>query len=237
MFAPLAVVAVMTGYANGTAPHRTAFIATASIAASVAVVTYVVAGLAVAARPRLGVLVVPLTLLAMAIGVGGFVNSASPVIRAEHLRATLMASRAASIRRQLQLHRTVISIVPAPLIDPETEAYDLFYAREPFQANSPWPFLVPAIREYYRVPARDAVEIIKLQPRGYCLPDVSITGFGVLSCQQLARSRSLPRAAATRPAATTATARSGKTGARPRRDEEQIAGPASKELSEALAVG
>jgi hypothetical protein len=186
MFAPLVVVAEMTGYAGWNAPHRAAFIATASMAASVAVVTYVVAGLAVAARPRLGVLVVPLALLAMAIGVGDFANAASPVIRAEHLRATLMASRAVSIRRQVQFHRSVIWIVPAPLIDPETEAYDLMYAGKPT-----WPFLVPAIREYYRVPARDGVEIIKRQPRGYCLPNVSVPWFGVRSCQQLARSRSL----------------------------------------------
>jgi hypothetical protein len=186
MWAPLVVVAVMTAYAGSTAPHRTAFIVTASMVASVAVMTYVVAGLAVAARRRLGVLVVPLSLLAMAIGVGGFANSASPVIRAEHLRATLMASRAASIRRQVQFHRTVIWIVPAPLIDPETDAFDLLYAGKPT-----WSFVVPAIREYYRVPARDAVEIIKLQPRGYCLPNVSVPRFGVRSCQQLARSRSL----------------------------------------------
>lgn len=188
LFAPLAVVAVMTGYAGSViAPYRTAFIATASMAAGVGVLTYLAAGVAVAARPGLRGLLVPVALLTMAVGVGGFANSASPLIRAERLRATLMASRAASIRRQLQLHGTVISIVPAQLIDPTTQAYDLFYARKP-----PYPFLVPAIREYYRVPARDTVDIIKLQPHGYCLANVSVPWFGVRSCELLERSRLLP---------------------------------------------
>lgn len=185
LFAPLVVVGVMTGYAGSTiAPYRTAFIATASIAAGVGVLTYLAAGVAVAARPSLRGLLVPVALLTMAIGVGGFANSASPLIRAERLRATLMASRAASIHRQLHLHRTVISIVPAPLIDPTTQAYDLFYARKP-----PYPFLVPAIREYYLIPARDAVDIVKLQPRDYCLANVSVSWFGVRSCELLERSR------------------------------------------------
>ncbi|MHB1572146.1 MAG: hypothetical protein ACYC0H_23480, partial [Solirubrobacteraceae bacterium] len=191
LFVPLLIVAVMTGYAGAAiAPYRTAFIATASMAAGVGVLTYLAAGLAVAARPSVRPLLTPVALLAMAIGVGGFVHSASPVIRAERLRATLMASRAASIRRQLQLHKTVISIMPAQLIDPRTQAYDLLYGHRP-----PFAFLVPAIREYYRVPARDAVDIIERQPRGYCLPNVSIPSFGVQSCEQLKRSRARPASA------------------------------------------
>ena len=79
----------------------------------------------------------------------------------------MMASRAASINRQLQLHRTVVSIMPAQLIDPQTQAYDMLYGHRP-----PFAILVPAIREYYRVPARDSIDVIKRQPRGCCLANV-----------------------------------------------------------------
>lgn len=121
LFVPAVCVAEATGYAGSQgAPYRAAFIATASIAAGAGVLAYLTVDLVVAVRPRLVKAVVPVALLTLAIGVSYFVNAAMPVIRAERLRAGLMASRAASISMQLRERRTVIAMVPAPLIDPST---------------------------------------------------------------------------------------------------------------------
>jgi hypothetical protein len=181
IFGPLVIVALATGYAwPQTAPFRAAFVATASMSIGAAMVVYLVVSAIVASRPMLAKVAVAFALVAVTTRVGVFVASAMPVIKAEQLRARLVATRGASIRRQLRRDRTAISILPAPMIDPKAQAYDLLFAGQP-QIG----FLVSMIRAYYGIPTDARLDIVPTQPSGYCLRAVSVPWVGIQSCEQL----------------------------------------------------
>ena len=189
IFAPLLIVAAATGYAGSQlAPYRTVFVATALAAAGVAVLAYLVVSAVVIVRPMLSRAVLPVASVTLSIGIGVFVVSALPVIRAEQLRATLVDARAISVRRQLQRHPSEVLITPAPMIDQHTQAYDLLFG-DARQID----YVIDGIHQYYGIPAAVQLRIARAQPHEYCLPEVSVPWFGVRSCGQLAQAGSAGR--------------------------------------------
>ncbi|MGO9791568.1 MAG: hypothetical protein ACLP8S_19315 [Solirubrobacteraceae bacterium] len=179
MIAPRLIVALVTGISIApVAFYRTAFIATACMTIAVAVLTYLFASAVVDERPSMSVAVVPAAAVAVVVGGAMFVASALPLIRAEELRATLVAARAVFISRQLHQHGHQIWIMPAPLLYPQTQAFDLGFG----DIKQPG-YVLPALRGYYGIPTSARVRVASAQPPGYCLSGVSVPWLGIRACE------------------------------------------------------
>jgi hypothetical protein len=155
---PLLVASVMVGYAGGPVPYRAAFVATTAVTASIGLLMYVAGRITL--RDRSPAWLLPGAVVALVVAVITFQQTAAPVISAEHVRQSAAAARAASIRQQLQEHPRVVSVMPVPLIDPRTEAYDLV-----FGPHRQLGYVLGEIRTYYGIPSA-----VRLALR--CGPDV-----------------------------------------------------------------
>lgn len=185
---PLIIVAVATGYSGAPlASYRAVFVATASMGVGTAILAYALAAMTASAGRRSSIATSLAAIVAVGVGVVGFVITATPVIAAEHLRAHTVAIRAASIHQQLRGHPGAISVTPAPLIDPATGAFDLIFGGR-FQFD----YVVGGIRIYYRIPAAVKLRIVSTQPGGYCLAGVDAPFGGIRACGQLAGRRRPP---------------------------------------------
>ena len=182
-FVPILVGSLAVGYGGGVVASRQAVVATAAIAAGLAVMVYVIAAAASEAIPTLTRVVLPVAVIGAAIGLVGFFDAAVPVVRAELLRRSVVDARALSVRRQLHDQRGFVRVMPAPLIDDDESAIDLGFERR----QVGW--VLAAIRSYYDIPSAVAIRVITRQPDDYCLSHVSVKLFNVKSCEQLAASR------------------------------------------------
>lgn len=176
---PFMIVAVATRYSGASlASSRSMFVATASMAVGTAIVSYALAATTAASR-RSSIATSLAAIVAVGVGILGFTITAAPVIAAEHLRAHTVAVRTASIRRQLRRHAGAVAVMPAPLIDPATGAFDLIFGGR-FQFD----YVVLGIRIYYRIPPTVKLRIISTQPGGYCLANVNVPLLGIRACGQ-----------------------------------------------------
>lgn len=175
---PLVILALATGYSGAPlATSRTAFVAGASMAAGTAILAYALAAMAASAGRRACRGSSLIAVAAIGVGIAGFASTTRPVIAAEHLRAQAVAARAASVRAQLARHPPAISLMPAPLIDPMTGAYDLIFGN-PYQFD----YVLASLRTYYRVPTATQLHVVWTQPRGYCIAGVGVHLLGVRPC-------------------------------------------------------
>ncbi len=176
---PLLVVSAMVGYAGGPVSYRAAFVVTAAITAGIGLLVYVAGRLTLGDRSPTWLL--PCAVVALAVAALHFEQTVAPAISAERVRQSAVDARAVSIREQLQEHPRVVSVMPVPLIDPTTEAYDLM-----FGPHRQLGYVLGEIRTYYGIPPDVRVRVIKAQPPRECLPTVSVPWLGARSCTQLA---------------------------------------------------
>lgn len=164
---------------GGRSPFRAAFLITGSV--TVGAILLVLALLSQAPQLLSQARAAALGLVLVAGGLVGLAHKATPVIRAERMRAEAVAQRTASIGRQLAGDHSTIRIVPAPLLTVETQAYDLSFV--PQRQQVAW--IVEFLRSYYGIPPGDRLDIPGRQPADYCLPGVAAPWVGVRSCEQL----------------------------------------------------
>jgi hypothetical protein len=129
---------------------------------------------------RLAAAVIPSAAVAFVLAVAGLGSVTVPVIRAEQLRVGAVQARAASIRRQLGLHRHSIWVTPAPLIIYDASAFDLTFHHRP-----QYDYVLAGLHQYYGIPAGTALRVIPRQPPDYCLPGVVVPWAGIESCGEL----------------------------------------------------
>jgi hypothetical protein len=164
---------------GGRSPFRAAFLITGSV--TVGAILLVLALLSQVPQLLSQARAAALGLVLVAGGLVGLAHKATPVIRAERMRAEAVAQRTASIGRQLAGDHSTIRIVPAPLLTVETQAYDLSFV--PQRQQVAW--IVEFLRSYYGIPPGDRLDIPGRQPADYCLPGVAAPWVGVRSCEQL----------------------------------------------------
>jgi hypothetical protein len=184
LLVPWLVTSALTAWGGSTesndrSPFRAAFLFTGSIAVAVILLTIIALSLAPSRPAGLRAAVVALVLAAA--GLLGLADKASPILRAERLRAQAVALRSLSVSNQLKAGQTTITLRPAPLLTVSTQAYDLSFAPLPEQPG----WVVTFLRGYYDIPAHDRMRVTTRQPTGYCLPGVAASWVGVRSCQEL----------------------------------------------------
>jgi hypothetical protein len=188
LLVPWLLTSALTAWAGSTesndrSPFRTSFLFTSSVTLAIAAfVLLLLSAFPTVLSSRRATLV---ALILSVGGIVGFAHHTAPIIRAERMRARVVALRDSSVRRQLSEHRRSIMLQPAPLLTVYTQGFDLSFA--PVDEQRRW--LVSALRSYYGIPAADHVVIAQTQPRGYCLPGVAASWVGVRSCQELAADR------------------------------------------------
>jgi hypothetical protein len=188
LLAPWLLTSALTAWAGSTesddrSPFRASFLFTSSVTLAVAV--FVVLLLSAFPTVLAGRRATLIAVLLSVAGIVSFAHHTAPIIRAESLRADVVAVRDSSVRRQLSEHRRSILLAPAPLLTVYTQAFDLSFATMGKQRA----WLISALRRYYGIPAADHVVIARTQLRGYCLPGVAASWVGVRSCQELAAGR------------------------------------------------
>ena len=184
LIVPWLVTSALTAWARSTesgdrSPFRAAFIGTGSVSLGVVLVVLLTLSLWPTVLNRVRATL--LALLLVAIGTVGVAHTTAPMIRAERMRAQALTARGAAVKRQLAAGQRTIELNPAPLLTVFTQALDLSFGPVD-QQPSGW---VSALRQYYGIPAGDAIRITQQQPRDYCLPNVVAPWVGVKSCQEL----------------------------------------------------
>lgn len=181
---PWSVTAALTAWAGSTesgdrSPFRAAFVGTGSVALAIALGVWLLLSLYPVLLSELRASM--LALVFAAAGTFALAHKATPILRAELMRAAVVDARGTSIKSQYASNNTTITLAAAPLLTVFTQAYDLSFDPTHKQ-RSGW---VSALRQYYRIPRRDTVSVSARQPRDYCLSGVSAPWVGVQSCQEL----------------------------------------------------
>lgn len=112
-----------------------------------------------------------------ALGVVAAVPGQAAIVSAESKRASMMDYRDALVQKQLAAGDREITVYPAPLLVYPTDARDFEFTAVQSKA-----WFEPGYRDYFGIPAGDALRFVTDPPTGYCSDDPRVAAGAAALC-------------------------------------------------------
>jgi hypothetical protein len=175
---PVPASSFISCFGTGWAAWRTYATGGALFGVGVVLLVAVAVATLPAPRPRFLLPLVASALLVVAMP--PLALEASALIRAEALRASLMATRDADIAEQVASGAERVVVMPAPILVSPSDARDFEFAVE---QSKDW--FVPGYRAWFGIPSGTRFEYVTTPPPGYCLEGAPSPAPGILACDAI----------------------------------------------------